>query len=234
MVNHKSMWRLVGASLSLCVLVSVSLGTNAALAVTLSGVARVIDGDTLDLDGTRIRLFGIDAPEHNQTCSDARGKKWDCGSFATQSLRALAKGNLRCEPLDQDRYGRTVARCFNGQQDINAQMVAQGAAFAYRKYSKDYVTIEARAEARGVGLWSGEAERPDSFRAQHRVAGNTAVASSNEGGCRIKGNISKSGHIYHMPHQKFYAETSINTAQGERWFCTEAEARAAGWRRAKR
>ncbi len=180
MVNHKSMWRLVGASLSLCVLVSVSLGTNAALAVTLSGVARVIDGDTLDLDGTRIRLFGIDAPEHNQTCSDARGKKWDCGSFATQSLRALAKGNLRCEPLDQDRYGRTVARCFNSQQDINAQMVAQGAAFAYRKYSKDYVTIEARAEARAWGFGPVRPSAPIAPRPASR-GGNTAVASSNEG-----------------------------------------------------
>ncbi|WP_376871680.1 thermonuclease family protein [Albirhodobacter sp. R86504] len=205
-----------------------------ARAVMISGVARVIDGDTLDLDGTRVRLFGIDAPEQNQTCADARGKRWECGAFATQSLRALVQGRVSCEPVEMDRYGRTVARCFNGAQDINAQMVAQGAAFAYRKYSDDYVMLEARAEQRGAGLWSGEAETPETFRAQARAASRREAEEPPRAGCRIKGNISNSGRIYHMPNQAFYAETAINEARGERWFCSAAEARAAGWRAAKR
>jgi hypothetical protein len=146
-------------------------------------------------------------------------------------MNALASGNLSCEELDRDRYGRVVARCFAGGRDIGAQMVAQGAAFAYRKYSTDYVALETRAEKRGLGLWSGEAERPEAFR-HHRTA-QSAVASAAVSGCEIKGNISKSGHIYHVPGQKYYAKTSISEAKGERWFCSESEARAAGWRAAK-
>lgn len=202
-----------------------------AQAASLQGAARVIDGDTLDLAGVRIRLFGIDAPEHNQNCTDDKGRKWACGTFATQTLKHLAAGNMTCEELDRDRYGRIVARCFMGGRDIGEQMVAQGAAFAYRKYSQDYVAVEARAEKRGVGLWSGEAERPSDFRHGTKLTQIAVPAPPSE--CNIKGNISKAGQIYHVPGQHFYAKTSISESKGERWFCTEAEARSAGWRAAK-
>ena len=222
------MWR---ASALFCAVVMVLCAQPTAYAAALQGPARVIDGDTIDLEGVRIRLFGIDAPEHNQNCTDTRGRKWACGTFATEALSAVASGNLSCEELDRDRYGRVVARCFAGGRDIGAQMVAQGAAFAYRKYSTDYIALEARAESRGVGLWSGEAERPEAFR-NHKAAQSGATSAA-VGGCKIKGNISKSGQIYHVPGQKFYAKTSISEAKGERWFCSESEARAAGWRAAK-
>lgn len=230
MVIHKLMWR-AGVYFAAMLIGFGAFFMAPAQAAALNGEARIIDGDTLDLAGVRIRLFGIDAPEHNQNCTDEKGRKWACGTFATQSLKALAVGTVRCEELDRDRYGRVVARCFSGGVDINAAMVAQGAAFAYRKYSADYVALEARAETRGIGLWSGEAERPSDFR--HTTAPQRVVPVSAPSGCNIKGNISKSGRIYHVPGQHFYAKTSISESKGERWFCSEAEARAAGWRAAK-
>lgn len=205
-------------------------GARPAEAEELRGVARIVDGDTLELAGARVRLFGIDAPESNQRCRDARGRKWDCGDYATKTLAELAKGHVLCERRDTDRYGRMVAVCRAEGRDVGGAMVELGAAWAYRKYSLDYVRHEARAEAAGRGLWSGEAERAETFRKRESQASAQPVSQS--GGCVIKGNISEKGRIYHVPGQKFYAQTRISEAKGERWFCSEDEARAAGWRRA--
>lgn len=198
-------------------------------AETVTGVARVVDGDTLDIAGTRIRLFGIDAPEAGQSCRDGKWRSWDCGAHATARLTDLATGKVRCTAQDTDRYGRTVARCTAGGRDIAAALVAEGAVFAYDRYSDDYVAVEARARADRRGIWAGQAVRPHLVRAATSAKG----AASQPSGCAIKGNISDKGRIYHLPGSKSYAATRISTAKGERWFCSEAEARAAGWRPAR-
>jgi hypothetical protein len=108
-------------------------------------------------------------------------------------------------------------------------MVARGAAFAYRKYSKAYVGEENAARAARRGVWQGAAERPDQVRAQKRASTDAAPPQA---GCAIKGNISSRGHIYHLPGMRSYDATRINSRRGERWFCSEAQAKAAGWRRA--
>ena len=195
-------------------------------AETVTGVARVVDGDTLEVAGTRIRLFGIDAPEAGQSCRDHAGRVWDCGAHATRRLADLAVGKLRCEARDTDRYGRVVARCTAAGRDLAAVLVAEGAVFAYERYSREYLAAEAQARAAGRGLWAGPAERPHLVRA----GASTKGAAPQAGGCAIKGNISDKGRIYHLPGSRSYAATRINTAKGERWFCSEAEARAAGWR----
>lgn len=188
---------------------------------------RVVDGDTLTVAGERIRLFGIDAPEKSQPCINGDGAQWRCGRWAQNRLQEIvATGPLRCNALSKDRYGRTVARCFANGKDVAAEMVASGAAFAYREYSLEYVGAEKEAFLNRRGIWSGKAEKPSSYRAQ-----GSAVEDPT---CRIKGNISASGKIYHMPGQAFYNKTRIHTGKGERCFSTEAEARAAGWRAAKR
>ncbi|OOY14179.1 hypothetical protein BMG00_03795 [Thioclava marina] len=196
-----------------------------AAASTVTGVPRIVDGDTLVVQNTRVRLFGIDAPEAKQRCETATGAAWACGMAATATLRALVGQGVRCSGSEEDRYGRLIAVCRAGGRDVNAEMVARGAAFAYRKYSRDYVVQEERARRAGLGIWQGAAERP----AQVRAESNGQAAP---GTCTIKGNISGRGKLYHLPGMRSYAATRISTRKGERWFCTEAEAKAAGWRRA--
>jgi endonuclease YncB( thermonuclease family) len=198
-------------------------------ALAQEGPARVIDGDTLDIAGERIRLHGIDAPEKDQTCS-IDGQKWACGVAAWGYLVQLLAGQpVRCEARDVDQYGRTVAVCFADDQDINAAMVGEGWALAYQEYSLDYVGQERAAEAAGHGLWQGEFVPPWEWRRGSRLEGSEVVPE-----CAIKGNIARDGErIYHVPGGRYYGVTVMDVAAGERWFCTEAEAVAAGWRRSQ-
>ncbi len=196
----------------------------------LTGPVRVIDGDTLVVGETRVRLHGVDAPEADQTCRRADGQSWRCGAWASREVRARYQGKTaRCAPIDRDRYGRVVARCRVGGRDIARDLTADGVVLAFPRYSDAYVAVEKRARKRALGLHAGTYVAPQDHRKAQR-----AVPPAPTGDCRIKGNISKSGtRIYHLPGQRFYASTSIRPNQGERWFCTEAEARAAGWRRAR-
>ena len=203
-------------------------------AETLTGRARVVDGDTLDIAGDTVRLFGIDAPEHGQICERADGSGWGCGDWAAKELGRRVRGSrVTCKGDERDRYGRLVASCAVNGADIAEGLVRDGAAFAYLKYSQRYLAEEKQAAVAGVGLWQGRATRPEDFRAATApVAQARAVAAPQ--GCAIKGNISSSGQIYHLPGQEDYDATRISAGKGERWFCSEAEARAAGWRRARR
>jgi endonuclease YncB( thermonuclease family) len=105
----------------------------------LVGRARIIDGDTIEVRGKRIRLYEIDAPESRQQCL-IEAKRYPCGKVAAGALEDLTTGTeVRCRKEDMDRYGRIVAVCFVGGQNLNAWMVAQGWALAYRRYSLDCV-----------------------------------------------------------------------------------------------
>ncbi|MER5172296.1 thermonuclease family protein [Thioclava kandeliae] len=198
------------------------------LAETVSGKARVVDGDTLEINHRKIRISGIDAPESSQNCTRADGRGWACGREATGLMRKLAAGKVACTGGSSDRYGRLIAVCKAKGQDIGAQMVVQGYAMAYQTYSKAYVSQEKSAMIAKRGLWAGTFQTP----AEYRAHKNDAPDSRASAGCTIKGNISKNGKLYHMPGSASYAATKISTAKGERWFCTEAEARKAGWVRA--
>ena len=111
----------------------------------ITGQPRVIDGDTLAIAGQRIRLHGIDAPERRQPCY-RDGKPWRCGEDAAKALAGkIDHRPVTCEERDQGGYGRIVAVCYAGGDDLNAWMVAQGLALAYRRYSLDYVDQEADA-----------------------------------------------------------------------------------------
>ena len=202
----------------------------------LSGLARVVDGDTLNVDRVRVRLHGIDAPESAQRCR-ASGRLWPCGQDATRALaRRIGGRPVACEERDRDRYGRVVAVCTVAGRDLNRWMVAEGWAFAYRRYSRDYVAAEFRARAARRGIWRGEAVAPWDWRRGKRLSGSGAPAPRRDGrGCRIKGNIGGDGRrIYHVPGGQYYDRTRIDTSRGERWFCSESAARAAGWRRSRR
>ena len=214
----------------------------------VSGRARVIDGDTIEVGAVRIRLFGLDAPESAQSCL-AGSRRWPCGEQATRALAGQIEGrSVACEERDRDRYGRVVAVCRYGGQDVNAWLVREGWAIAYRRYSTAYVGEEASARRAKRGLWRGdfvppwdwrrgdrlkEASRDDRVKATREAP---RVSARDRGACNIKGNISHNSgkRIYHMPGDRDYERTRISTSRGERYFCTEAEARAAGWRRAGR
>ncbi len=106
----------------------------------VTGQASVIDGDTIEIHGQRIRLHGIDAPELAQTCWDRNGE-YPCGRIARTAALDLIAGEdtVTCETRGKDRFGRWLAVCFAGGFSINRNMVYTGWALAYRRYSTDYV-----------------------------------------------------------------------------------------------
>lgn len=221
--------------------------TSGPSAADLTGRLRVIDGDTFDLAGTRIRLHGVDAPEDAQTCLDEAGLEWACGDWVTREARALWEGEeAACEVLDADRYGRAVSRCAVGGEDLGATLVGRGMALAYVDYSKDYLPQQHAAEAARAGLWRGTFQAPWDWRrdpepgitdvvvlSAEEPGGAGDGAGDGDGACAIKGNISGSGRIYHLPGGRSYDRTAIDESAGERWFCSVEEAEAAGWRAAR-
>lgn len=216
--------------LTTLIVLAISAGPLAAIddsgGSDLTGQVTISDGDTLRLGAVRIRLHGIDAPEKKQTCRTEQGIDWPCGQFVAARLAEwIGDSDVTCRRTDTDRYGRMVAKCSMSGTDISAWLVENGLALAYRKYSRDYVPAERRAAAADLGLWSGSVQVPASYRLAAR-AGNAPPDPA----CAIKGNVSKSGRIYHAPGGKWYNKTKIDTKRGERWFCSVDEAQRAGWR----
>ncbi len=195
------------------------------------GVIRVIDADTWDVGDTRVRLHGIDAPELAQTCDSQQQVSWSCGHWVSDQIRQQYDGKIaNCETITIDRYNRVVARCWVNGRDIGRDMVADGLAFAYRKYSMDYDLDEKGAAINNRGLHAHYVMSPAQFRASP-AKGKPAPDRD----CIIKGNISSNGErIFHVPGQSFYGRTRINENKGERWFCTPKQATNAGWRPAQK
>jgi endonuclease YncB( thermonuclease family) len=152
---------------------------NPPVTQTITGQASVIDGDPIEIHGTRIRLFGIDAPESSQTCTTGEGKEYRCGQHAALALAAKIKAQtVECQPKTNDRHGRDVAKCLVGGEDLSAWMVAQGWALAYRYFSTDYVREEERASRLKLGMWQGKFEAPWDWRRNHRGRASTPPPSS--------------------------------------------------------
>ena len=193
----------------------------------VAGRARVIDGDTIEVGSVRIRLFGLDAPESAQSCLEG-SRRWSCGQQATRTLARRIDGeSVACEERDRDRYGRVVAVCRHGAQDVNAWLVREGWAMAYRRYSSAYVGEEADAKAAKRGLWTGKFVPPWDWRRGDRLKSGSRdrvkatrdaprVSARDRGGCNIKGNISHNSRrrIYHMPGDRDYERTRISTSRG--------------------
>ena len=138
----------------------VVLGGSNLMFVTLvladiEGKARIVDGDTIVIREERIRLHGIDAPEQIQTCL-VGNIEWECGLEATEALeRMIAEQKVYCAGEERDRYKRLIAVCYVGVLNLNRQMVSDGWALVYRRYSNDYSAEEMEARKANRGVWKG-------------------------------------------------------------------------------
>jgi endonuclease YncB( thermonuclease family) len=148
--------------------------TGAVLPSELTGQASTIDGDTLEIRGTRIRLWGVDAPESSQLCRGKDSLQYRCGARAANDLDAfIARRPVSCLPISLDRYGRTVATCLVGDQDLGDWLVRNGLALDWPQYSKrKHDAAQRDAEQAGRGIWTGSYVEPWLYR-----VGNKGTAS---------------------------------------------------------
>jgi len=155
--------------LNLALIAALLFAPMLAMAETITGVSSVIDGDTLEVRGQRIRLHGIDAPESRQICIRADDTSLRCGQQAALALSdRIGRQQVSCRVRDTDRYGRAIAVCVQDGSDLNEWMVQQGWAVAYRRYSRDYIPAEEDARRSRRNIWSGQFDMPWNWRRAQR------------------------------------------------------------------
>ena len=194
--------------------------------VALAGRATAIAGDRLKVRDTVVRLEGIEAPDPDQTCDGPSGK-WKCGSAAREALSRAVRGRrVTCELTGKDETGIPIARCLIGETDVAGSLVQSGNVFAEQGLFARYGSDERTAKLAKIGLWSGGADRPADFRAKRW---DEAKSQAPEG-CPIKGRVASGTRVYVLPWSSTYDSVRVSATRGERWFCSEEEAQAAGWK----
>lgn len=149
-----------------------------AQAEDFSGVARAVDGDSLTVDGRRVRLFGIDAPEYRQTCRIG-WSNWACGSDAAAAMRGMVDGRqLSCASVAHDVYGRTVANCHVGGIDPAAAMIDKGLAIVLDNAPQAYFSRQTRSKSGNSGIWASQFEAPATYRAANPRDGAKPAAQT--------------------------------------------------------
>jgi endonuclease YncB( thermonuclease family) len=196
----------------------------------LEGRAMAVSGDSLRVGGRLLKLAGVESPERDQICSRSDGSTWRCGAAARDAMaRLLRSGRVMCTMTGDIEAGISLATCRSGQKDIAQELVRNGHVFAIRAIFSGYGSIENEAKAARLGVWSGEALRPSDYRAQKWEAAKRLAPD----GCPIKGQLSGQNRTYVLPWSATYDRVRVRESRGERWFCSEAEAQAAGWRSAE-
>lgn len=225
---------------------SATPATTHAPTVTPSGltqatVVRVVDGDTIGVviggEEYTVRYIGIDTPETVHP-----SKPVQCfGIEASEHNKQLVEGQtvgLEKDVSETDQYGRLLRYVWLGGEMVNAALVRDGYAYAATfppdvRYQETFLELQREARDAGRGLWGAECVTGTPTPGVTVAAGTCEYSGTAQ--AVIKGNISSSGEkIYHVPGQENYEITVISETKGERWFCTEAEAVAAGWRKAQR
>lgn len=197
-------------------------------------VVRVVDGDTIEIaDGEHVRYIGIDAPES----ANPRAPVQCFGFEARRRNQELTEGKavwLERDLSDRDRYGRLLRYVRLGETMVNEQLVREGYVRVHTvppdvRYTERFQSAEREAREAGRGLWGG-----CTFHSKDEEGKEKSKAANENAQCAIKGNVSAAGErIYHLHGCPYYAQTRIDETRGERWFCSEAEAEAAGWRKAR-
>ncbi len=206
-----------------------SIMTNAES--TLKGRAVALSGDTLRLSKTTVVLSGIEAPINGQTCVSERSRRWRCDEAAKTALaRLLRSGPVTCELSGSNDVDHRIGTCRQGEEDIAAELVRNGHVFAETGFFSAYGSLESKAQAAKVGIWRGKAVRPSDYRAQKWEEAKREAPK----GCPIKGNVTHGRRVYVLPWARGYERVKISRRRGERWFCSEDEALAAGWKPSQR
>jgi endonuclease YncB( thermonuclease family) len=197
---------------------------------SVQGYAYAAGSDSVRVGGTTVRLAGIDAPESEQRCGKA-GRWWRCGAAAEAALSRIVSGRrVECTLSGSDETGRALGRCAVGRKDVGAELVRQGHVFAEGSILARYAGAEREARAAKAGLWGGDVERPAEYRAKLWEEARRRAPE----GCPIKGQVSGTARVYVLPWSADYERARVQKARGERWFCSEQEAVAAGFRAAPR
>lgn len=197
-------------------------------------VTRVIDGDTIEIEGgQKVRYIGVDTPETVHP-----DKSIQCfGIEASNKNKELVEGKsvkLEKDVSETDKYGRLLRYVYIGNIFVNDYLVKEGFAYASSyppdiRFQNQFSSSQKDAEENNRGLWSS-----CSSLESNPQSSPTSVLLTDQSRCLIKGNISSSGEkIYHMPGQNFYDKTVIDETKGEKWLCSEDEAVKAGWRKSK-
>ena len=220
---------MAGCALAGMIFVSSMTG---ACAETVRGQARIVDGDTINVAGRRIKLLDIDAPEQGETCRDGQQRLFDCGESARRELeRLIADREVTCrivglEQVPPPREPRQFGLCRAGSTDLNLEMVRSGWAVPYHGTER-YLEAGVDSAKATRGLHAGVFMDPN---LSPEEAWRAAEAlSTHPEGCPIKGNINGTVKIYHMPGTRDYRRTKIDKP-GEMWFCSKDEATGADWR----
>jgi endonuclease YncB( thermonuclease family) len=194
----------------------------------VEGTVSVEAAELLRVGSVLVRLEGVESPDLAQRCQ-RRGSRsaWPCGEAAEDATQRLVRGKrVRCETGAADAKGVASGRCKAGEIDIAAALVRGGHVFAASGLMAPYSGEEQHAREAKAGLWAGEEpERPEAWR--QRLWGEASAKAPD--GCPIKGEIRGGKRLYVLPWQARYPRARIDTRRGERWFCSEADAVAAGW-----
>jgi endonuclease YncB( thermonuclease family) len=197
---------------------------------------RVIDGDTVQIDGQVVQLHGIDAPELGQLC-DRGGDLWECGresALYLQKLLSFEGPPVRCSPWEGEPDAEAgteiiVGVCEIGSKEVGLTMVSNGYAVALPESFPDYAQAETQARDAELGLWQSDFVPPWTWR---EGRGAAIKASDWVRRCTIKGVVGAAGErTYYVPTDEEYAEVSVDPEGDGRMFCSDEEARAAGWTR---
>lgn len=193
----------------------------------IRGRVRVVSADALRVGGSLVRLAGVEAPAEDQPCLKANGRRVKCAAAARSAVSAMLSGRtIACTVTREDNDGNVFAECNADGDNVNAEVVRSGYAFAANdSYFGSLSGEEATAKSAKAGLWEGEVDRPAAWRDK---SWDDAKRDAPDG-CPIKGTVRSASKVYVLPWSPDYRRAKVRSDRGGRWFCSEDEARAAGF-----